>query len=213
MRLLSSLLGLVCCTDYTSLRKVNFEHAGNTDELRDILEMFDSVDIWAERPNRISFSAEENDLADLRPILEKIGELEVVHGNLEEMIRPDLERREERERTGQLPSAYAYNDYLDFDEYMDWLDHVTTNHGSNLTMSTIATTVEGREIVSLTIPPLSPETVNNPGIVIDCGIHAREWISPAMCRLFVHELMRCTEEHNFDSCDPVIIIIIIIMII
>ena len=139
----------------------------------------------------------------MRPILENIGKLDVAHENLDELIRPDLERREARKRTGQPPSAYAYNDYLDYDEYMSWLGHVSTHHASDMTMSTIATTAEGRDIVSLTIPPLSEKTAGNPGIVIDCGIHAREWISPAMCRLFVHELMHCS--HHSDCSNPVII--------
>ena len=28
-----------------------------------------------------------------------------------------------------------------------------------------------------------------PKIVIDCGVHAREWIGPAACRQFVHEML------------------------
>ena len=45
---------------------------------------------------------------------------------------------------------------------------------------------------------------NGYSIFIDCGIHAREWISPAVCRLFIHELMKCTEMHHFNQCDPVL---------
>ena len=29
---------------------------------------------------------------------------------------------------------------------------------------------------------------SKPSIFLDCGIHAREWISPAFCQLFVKEV-------------------------
>ena len=28
-----------------------------------------------------------------------------------------------------------------------------------------------------------------PKIIIDCGVHAREWIGPAACRQFIHEML------------------------
>ena len=28
-----------------------------------------------------------------------------------------------------------------------------------------------------------------PKIVVDCGVHAREWIGPAACRQFIHEIL------------------------
>lgn len=31
-------------------------------------------------------------------------------------------------------------------------------------------------------------SVNKPAIFMDCGIHAREWISPAFCQWFVKEV-------------------------
>ena len=39
-----------------------------------------------------------------------------------------------------------------------------------------------------------------PTIAIDCGIHAREWISPAVCRLFIEEYLRCAQPDAAD-CD------------
>ena len=31
-------------------------------------------------------------------------------------------------------------------------------------------------------------STDNPIILIDCGIHAREWISPAFCQCFINEV-------------------------
>ena len=38
-----------------------------------------------------------------------------------------------------------------------------------------------------------------PTIGIDCGLHSCEWISPAVCRIFIKEYHRCTQE-NEENC-------------
>ena len=38
-----------------------------------------------------------------------------------------------------------------------------------------------------------------PTIGIDCGLHSCEWISPAVCRIFIKEYLRCTQE-NEENC-------------
>ena len=38
-----------------------------------------------------------------------------------------------------------------------------------------------------------------PTIGIDCGLHSCEWISPAVCRIFIKEYLRCTKE-NEENC-------------
>ena len=39
-----------------------------------------------------------------------------------------------------------------------------------------------------------------PTIAIDCTIHSREWISPAVCRSFINEYLRCGQA-NAENCD------------
>ena len=48
-----------------------------------------------------------------------------------------------------------------------------------------------------------------PKIVVDCGVHAREWIGPAACRQFIHEMLhnvgypadRKTDDSSRDLSD------------
>ena len=61
------------------------------------------------------------------------------------------------ERIFQEPSTFAYDEYLDYDEYLGWLDHVTTNHANNLTVEVLEQTVEGRDILGITIPPFADD--------------------------------------------------------
>ena len=86
---------------------------------------------------------------------------------------------------------------------MEWINHVDQDHGGrNVTVTTLGTTHENRDVPALVIPGVTPETLARPGIVVDCGIHANEWAGPAMCRLFVHELMKCTDR-DFYRVDAV----------
>ena len=39
-----------------------------------------------------------------------------------------------------------------------------------------------------------------PTIAIDCTIHSREWISPAVCRSFIDEYLRCGQS-DAENCD------------
>ena len=39
-----------------------------------------------------------------------------------------------------------------------------------------------------------------PTIAIDCTIHSREWISPAVCRSFINEYLRCGQS-DAENCD------------
>ena len=64
--------------------------------------------------------------------------------------------------------------YQTIPEIEDFLTSVETKKGAAL--MSIGKSFEGRDIWAVTIGKK-----NRPKIVIDCGVHAREWISPAFC--------------------------------
>ena len=53
-----------------------------------------------------------------------------------------------------------------------------------MTLKTIGQSHEGRDIYRLDIGDTSLPTM-----VVDCGIHAREWASPAFCLYMINELI------------------------
>lgn len=55
----------------------------------------------------------------------------------------------------------------------------------NVTLTSIGETYEQRDIYALTIGMNNDSNYQ----VIECGIHAREWISPAFCQMFIYELL------------------------
>ena len=51
---------------------------------------------------------------------------------------------------------------------------------------TLITSEEGREIPQLILG--RPLADNKPIVLIDCGMHAREWITPAFCQCYVNRV-------------------------
>ena len=88
-----------------------------------------------------------------------------------------------------------FNKYMNLDEWMNWIDLVKENHEGDLpngkltlTVGDIGNSYENRPIRSLVFKgPRSSE--KRPSIAIDCAIHSREWISPAMCRYIINGKM------------------------
>ena len=65
---------------------------------------------------------------------------------------------------------------------------IAGKHDFNTKVHELGTTFEGRNILGLEMGDLDIAS-EKPKIVFDCGVHAREWIGPAACRQFVHELL------------------------
>ena len=67
-------------------------------------------------------------------------------------------------------------------------------------VTNVKTTYEGRQIKLVHVSLDLAETSKQPAIFIDCGIHAREWVSPAFC---LYTLDRLVDEGKislfFDS--------------
>ena len=62
-----------------------------------------------------------------------------------------------------------------------WTKDIAATHKDIIEYSVLGKSSEGRNINALTIGI----SHDNPLVVIDCGIHGREWISPATCLCYV----------------------------
>ena len=69
--------------------------------------------------------------------------------------------------------------------------HDMAQHESVTLFESIGTTYENRPIYALTIS--DNQTANYQ--VLECGAHAREWISPAFCQMFIYELLYGNYQH------------------
>jgi len=88
----------------------------------------------------------------------------------------------------------------------EWMLQKAKMNRNTVTVITAGKSTEGRELTGLRIAFQS----NLPVVVIEAGIHAREWISPATALWFIDQLlsvnatdvMKAYEWHVFPSVNP-----------
>ncbi|XP_053492665.1 carboxypeptidase B [Ictalurus furcatus] len=81
--------------------------------------------------------------------------------------------------------AHSYIKYNSWADIEAWVSSMTSGNPALISKSTLGKSYEGRSMHLLKIGKSNGST--KPAIFMDCGIHAREWISPAFCQWFVQE--------------------------
>merc|ERR1712002_334188 len=85
------------------------------------------------------------------------------------------------------PRAHSYTKYNTWNTVQSWIASISSSNPSLISKQVIGSTYEGRPMTVLKLSKKSSST--KPAIFMDCGIHAREWISPAFCQWFVKEAL------------------------
>ncbi|KAJ6634660.1 Carboxypeptidase B [Pseudolycoriella hygida] len=104
----------------------------------------------------------------------------------------DVETRVQRERFLQsvvrtFSQSIKFNRYYRYDEITHYFDNLARKYPKLVTVKTVGKSFENRDIKAITISKHSIEPKNT--ILVDAGIHAREWIAPATALYIVHELV------------------------
>ncbi|XP_062971800.1 carboxypeptidase B [Cynocephalus volans] len=97
-------------------------------------------------------------------------------------------------------TGHSYEKYNNWESIEAWTEQVATENPDLISRSVLGTTFEGRTIYLLKVGKAGS---NKPAIFMDCGFHAREWISPAFCQWFVKEAVRTygLDSHTTDLLD------------
>ncbi|NXY42858.1 CBPO Carboxypeptidase, partial [Ceuthmochares aereus] len=106
----------------------------------------------------------------------------------------DQSMLKERSNHRQVPEGYVYTLYHPMDEIYQWMSEIQKSNSELVTQHYLGKTFENRPMYYLQIS--QPSDKAKKIIWLDCGIHAREWISPAFCQWFVKEILQ-----NYQS-DP-----------
>jgi len=121
-------------------------------------------------------------------------DVQVTIADLSEVIRQERNYR----FLSQLyrePNDWNPEVYHSLHEIRSRLAYLVGRYTDLLSTRVLATTHEGRSIEAIVVR--EPGKVTKPVIWIDCGIHAREWVSPPTC---IHIIERLVESVN--SVDP-----------
>ncbi|XP_048398139.1 carboxypeptidase B-like isoform X2 [Stegostoma tigrinum] len=122
-------------------------------------------------------------VSDIQAELEKIGlKYEILTENLQILI----ENQFDRIRTRSF--SYDYSSYHNWDQIESWTATIAKENPNLISRLVIGQSYEGRNIYLLQVGKRTGSP--KPAIFMDCGTHAREWISPAFCQWFVKEAVR-----------------------
>ncbi|XP_004682491.1 PREDICTED: mast cell carboxypeptidase A [Condylura cristata] len=103
-----------------------------------------------------------------------------------EILIHDLQEEIEKQFDVREESSYkhSYGKYNNWDKIIAWTEKMVDKHPKMITRITIGKTAEDNPLYVLKI---GGKDGRRKAIFMDCGIHAREWISPAFCQWFVYQ--------------------------
>uniref|UniRef100_A0A3B3BKD2 Carboxypeptidase B2 (plasma) n=1 Tax=Oryzias melastigma TaxID=30732 RepID=A0A3B3BKD2_ORYME len=86
--------------------------------------------------------------------------------------------------TDPRSTATFYERYHSLEDIYDWLNRTSHDNPTKVKAILVGSSYEKRPLYALKLS--FSDRPNRKAMWIDCGIHAREWISPAFCLWFVH---------------------------
>ncbi|KAG8235620.1 hypothetical protein J437_LFUL014878 [Ladona fulva] len=105
-----------------------------------------------------------------------------------EIIIQDVQKLidEVHPKTRQASGGMDWNDYHRLDEIYAWLDDLAAQNPDRVSIVIGGSTYEGRDIKGV---KYTAGGQNKPIIFMDAGIHAREWISPAVQTYILNQVI------------------------
>ncbi|NXL10594.1 CBPB1 Carboxypeptidase, partial [Mesembrinibis cayennensis] len=143
------------------------------------------VDFWQPdsvtlvRPKmQVDFRVEADKSFEVEDLLKESGvEYKVLIDNLQAALDAQFDSKTRTTR-------HSYEKYNNWETIAAWTADIAAQNPDLVSRSIIGETYEGRPMYLLKMGKSHP---NKKAIFMDCGFHAREWISPAFCQWFVKE--------------------------
>ncbi|XP_067625455.1 zinc carboxypeptidase A 1-like [Eurosta solidaginis] len=112
-------------------------------------------------------------------------DFELLTDNLQAHL--DQDEKSNKRMQGRA-TGYNWEAYQTLDDTYTWLIRWANSYPNNVTLIEGGKTYEKRSILGLKISYNNGQA-KKPGIFVEGGIHAREWISPAVVTYLINELM------------------------
>ncbi|XP_016131518.1 carboxypeptidase B [Sinocyclocheilus grahami] len=98
--------------------------------------------------------------------------------NLQEAVEAQMDNK-------RATKAHDYTKYNNWATINDWVVSISSANADLISRQEIGNTYEGRPMHLLTIGKKTGSA--KPAVFMDCGFHAREWITHAFCQWFINE--------------------------
>lgn len=146
----------------------------------------ESVDFWTQ-PSLEGAAVDirlspTNSYENITSLLTSYGiEFKLQIPNLQSVIDQQNEKQRETRKTSSW-----FDRYHTLDEIFSQLRETAARYKERARILTFGKSYEGRQLFAVEIQA-TPKNAK-PLVFINCGIHAREWVSPATCMYIIHQL-------------------------
>jgi len=122
-------------------------------------------------------------------VLKKHGfDYSVLIGNVGKIAERDMQHKARSRFLGKI----SFDQFYRYGDIVDYANQLASDYPNLVKTQVIGTTSEGRDIVGLRIS--SGGNGSRPAVFLEAGIHAREWIAPAVALYILNQLVE-----NYDS--------------
>ncbi|NXC02874.1 CBPB2 Carboxypeptidase, partial [Orthonyx spaldingii] len=121
--------------------------------------------------------------SNINSIKAQLSQLTIQHKVLMEDVQGIIEKQTVNDTVSPRGSSSYYENYHSMKEIYHWMEEVVKRYPDLLQKIYIGSSYEKRPLYVLKVSKSKEKSKN--AIWIDCGIHAREWISPAFCLWFI----------------------------
>uniref|UniRef100_A0A182KB79 Zinc carboxypeptidase A 1 n=1 Tax=Anopheles christyi TaxID=43041 RepID=A0A182KB79_9DIPT len=171
--------------DHFRLYRVLIETQAQVEMLQQLEKQSDSYAFMghARQPNQnLTIMVAPHKIAEITELLQRY-ELQgtILLYNMQELI--DREQATIKPNTTR-PEEFSWQFYHHLDTINEWLRWQVSRH-PELELIELGASYENRTLYGV---KLAKNPVNS-GVFVECGIHAREWISPASCTFVLNELL------------------------
>jgi len=106
-----------------------------------------------------------------------------------------------QETAHKIPRAVSFDRYYRYDEINAYLQELAVNYPRLVTLESIGRSYQGRDMIVIKIS--SGGNGTRPVILVDGGIHAREWVAPGMALYIINQLVEnnATNSSLTDAVD------------
>ncbi|XP_034666269.1 zinc carboxypeptidase A 1 [Drosophila subobscura] len=120
-------------------------------------------------------------------LLEILGKAEIKYLLQSSDLQKTLDETDEKVAIkGRAGESYNWQQYYELDDTYAWLQTLAQENPGVVTLIEGGKTYQGRSILGVKITRSRKE---KPGIFLEAGIHAREWIAPAAATYIINQLI------------------------
>uniref|UniRef100_A0A8C4MFG1 Carboxypeptidase B2 n=1 Tax=Equus asinus TaxID=9793 RepID=A0A8C4MFG1_EQUAS len=151
------------------------------------------------KTKQVHFFVNASDVSNVKAHLNESGvPFRVLMGDVEELIR----QQTSDDLLSPRASSSYYEHYHSLNEIYSWIETITERHPDLVEKIHIGSSYEKYPLYVLKIS--RREQTAKHAMWIDCGIHAREWISPAFCLWFTGYNRMWRKNRSFHGNNPCI---------